>query len=78
MNIYTRARAVVNMPVQTHGMRLYGTDTAAIDFGLTVAAAWFLATYKYNVSIWMLILLSLSMLAHWAFVDDNNIVNNPR
>jgi hypothetical protein len=56
-------------------MRMYGTDTAAVDFVLTVAAAWFLATYKYNVSIWMIILLGLSLIAHRAFVDEDNIVN---
>ena len=60
---------------QTHGMRMYGTDTAAIDFVLTVAAAWLLATWKYNVSIWMFILLCLSFIAHEIWVDNDNIVN---
>jgi len=55
-----------------------GTNTAAIDFSLTVAAAWYLATLKYNVSIWMIILLGLGMLAHFFLVDEDNIVHHPK
>jgi hypothetical protein len=54
----------------------YGTDTAALDFLLTVAAAWALATWRWNMSIWMVILLLTSFAAHPIFASDDSMANN--
>jgi len=60
---------------ETHGPRIPGTDTAALDFALTFLAAWGLALWRYNVSIWMVALIVLSWALHAAFVPVDSMAN---